>query len=747
MGGDVHPRARLRLLLACASMLMVLSLTACDGGSDAPPSPAATALAPAATSTVGPAATAERTSAATPPPAVELVDGVPAGAVGPLVVFTRGVREERTASRSFSVIEVVTYDLGVDRVIASFELGGAGNQPAGLWLLGNEVLVNLEHTLIVYRLDGTIGRILSGGAGGVLRFRGVVVSPDGSMVAVAERGDEACARACVVFIDAATGDERGRVPDGTPGLAELGGFPQPQAWLEDGSGVVVFGQANGEGTRGAATVMLDGGARQHPVGEVIVRVAPGGRHLLLLRDRADAWERDALGCGLYTRLDVYDLERDRVVVRVGDPAFAIVFSDLEWSPDSGELLYTLRPLPERADGSCSEQAQQWYERPERWLLLDVQAAVSRPVDDLEAVRDRWAGSPRVTFICNGEEVRQATGCRDDRMSAIAVELVVDGRAIPAGKMNHLLGFVELLNREAATRPPPTPTVPVTSGAATELLILGSRGKMLPPRSQWAVATVTTSNLNLRALPALTGLLIGQLQPGDEVFVAGRSPDQAWLAIPEAGWVFHRPEWLSLAVDPAALPEIAISTIVGPSHPPDIATGVAVVDKVISPVMAGDARGLADLAHFTPTPCTSVEYGPICPDGVAEGTPLARMSSVGCHGGDTSPEDVEAALRGAILSAPVLVHAVTRTADGYALHFRYGPHLIWLQGDRVPADGSARRLGIDREGRIDRIDVGCFDPASLFGDSTRPEAAKWWTGEFLLAPPVPPPATAPPSGGE
>ena len=60
-----------------------------------------------------------------------------------------------------------------------------------------------------------------------------------------------------------------------------------------------------------------------------------------------------------------------------------------------------------------------------------------------------------------------------------------------------------------------------------------------------MATITTDHLNVRTGPGLAYTVLRQLQPGDQIPLAGVSLDGEWVASPDVGWVFYNPQWLSL----------------------------------------------------------------------------------------------------------------------------------------------------------------------------------------------------------
>ncbi|MEE8421702.1 MAG: hypothetical protein V3S31_02875 [Dehalococcoidia bacterium] len=443
------PRALLPIVIA---VTLVAACTGDDSRVAVTPTPSATSVSPSVgpietTSEVDfpPASTSGTPSA--PFVAVPFVDGVPVDVTGPLAIYGGRVDEERTSSRTWPVVEVGTFDLTSERLLASFRVGSAGVYVSQTLLMGSEVLFNLEHTLIAYHLDGSISRLLRGGVDAELRFRSALLSPDGTTLVYAESGRPECGGACVVFLEVESGDEIERVTGTDPVLAALGGqFAQPVTWRDDGAGVVVRGQPNGHAFFGTATVMLDGSVRDHPElrgGQV----ASGGRYFFTFGEPVTTWEADELGCELYGGFTLMSVESGEIAAVATTPGLAI--RQLEWSPDGAELLYGARPLPDPSAGACGAQYRAWDEIPYRWFLLDVEATASTEIADREAVRDRWAGGVSIRFVCDGEldefidtNSNRYFRCFETGGSRIDAALTVDGVVVAEGRFDRLFGFVE-----------------------------------------------------------------------------------------------------------------------------------------------------------------------------------------------------------------------------------------------------------------------------------------------------------------
>ncbi len=77
-----------------------------------------------------------------------------------------------------------------------------------------------------------------------------------------------------------------------------------------------------------------------------------------------------------------------------------------------------------------------------------------------------------------------------------------------------------------------------------------------PEARWptlGTARIVTDDLDVRAGPGQAYLVLGRLQPDDEVPVAGRANNGRWLALPGIGWVAYDETWEELSVPWDGLP--------------------------------------------------------------------------------------------------------------------------------------------------------------------------------------------------
>jgi hypothetical protein len=149
------------------------------------------------------------------------------------------------------------------------------------------------------------------------------------------------------------------------------------------------------------------------------------------------------------------------------------------------------------------------------------------------------------------------------------------------------------------------------------------------------------------------------------------------------------------------------------HPPELRTGVAVVDSVIAAVLAGDRESLAAQTVIHSLRCVTEALGaggpPQCPDGGANGTLVDRVGVVGCEGGWAPPEEIADIIESWFVpgvaasgSAPLYLYAVLEIdAERYE---GYG-----MPGDYYAvfgfADGQGRGLSIAGDG-VTHVWFGC-----------------------------------------
>lgn len=142
----------------------------------------------------------------------------------------------------------------------------------------------------------------------------------------------------------------------------------------------------------------------------------------------------------------------------------------------------------------------------------------------------------------------------------------------------------------------------SSPSPTATAVLATETAEPTPEAAWPVlgtARIITDDLNVRTGPGPEYLVLGRLQPDDEVPVSGRATSGRWLALPGIGWVAHDPTWVELDVDIESLPLIPLEEagfeFVSPLHPLDVVVDIPVVDQLVEAVVQADRTTLLALA--------------------------------------------------------------------------------------------------------------------------------------------------------
>ncbi len=237
------------------------------------------------------------------------------------------------------------------------------------------------------------------------------------------------------------------------------------------------------------------------------------------------------------------------------------------------------------------------------------------------------------------------------------------------------------------------------------------------------ARVTTQDLNVRTGPGTTHAVLGRLQPGDEVPVAGRARGLAWLGLPGIGWVAYVADWFDLPVAFDALPSIpdpeTAFEFVGPSHPPGTSSGIPVIDEVVGAAVRGDREALLTLASVADPPALLADVPQACPDAVL---PVSQLES-----------QLDRLLTSTVVPEPdsvggggLRLYAVVRAPAGEGLEPEYVAVLAFEGGE-------GRQIWISPEGEITRFGLG-------YGPTLPGEMLQLGSGEpfFWFRPPVPPP---------
>lgn len=260
-----------------------------------------------------------------------------------------------------------------------------------------------------------------------------------------------------------------------------------------------------------------------------------------------------------------------------------------------------------------------------------------------------------------------------------------------------------------------------------------------PDRRWpalGAARVTTEDLNVRIGPGLEYVVLGRLQPDDEVPVAGRASDGRWLAIPGVGWAAYDETWVALSVPWTELPTIALAEsgfeFVGPLYPVDGGADIPVVDQVVETVVRGERGALLRLAQGTSDQGTSDQGGERQDgeeqdeqdqdggggQGAQQGRPSGSPPNSACPA-DVLPaselservDDFLASPSGA--SGPLRLYAVIGTPGAAASGSQEGVDptfsiVFAFEG------GEGRQVWLGPEGRIAWFSLGCdaFTPGEL-----------------------------------
>ncbi len=446
-----------------------------NGEGVADPSPTAPPAATASPTATEPPAAATTPPDPTPPPMPELrievppadhpgiglVDGLPPGAVGPLVAYVHTSPEGAGARRER---EIRVFDVGAGQPVSSFTLGSSYD--VSPHLVGRHIHGAFGTAIWRFNLDGTDGREIYASQDHLVYWGGV--SPDGTLLAVTDEhyasfiGPREPRR--IVAVNIATGDvvleEEQTFPEWEPFqlLAHAVGWTGNNA-------VLVHGVPPTHGPAGGtALVHLDGtievlSADQH--------LEPGTRQLR----RLDGFD-PICGYGGAARIEVIEGVPPDVVVGVEADGPFIEFTEL--SPDSSEMLYLLRLGDEETAASLRDlidnatcASHHSYEGPDpetlphEWRVQDIATGEARVTTSRLEVLREWYGSRLITFACAGDEVGGVgpdnayapvggsaawtfsdAGC-DQQHESRELELRVAGLTIDTGYHFQVLGFIEV----------------------------------------------------------------------------------------------------------------------------------------------------------------------------------------------------------------------------------------------------------------------------------------------------------------
>jgi hypothetical protein len=382
-------------------------------------------------------------NAATPSPLVAATTA-PAGTPSPVpaVLYAKQGADQQHW-------QIVQYDLAAGRQLSSFEVGMSLEESPQQAVAGDgRVIVNLYDRIVSYAFDGSDPRELRhaqpGGA-----FIGIAISPDRAKLALTEQTTFQCptpaptpvdGQICTpyrditqaVVLDALSGREILKMPQTALRQDEYAGQFAIPAWRDDGRGFTVFAYTYSEYFGGLATIMLDGTVRRDPF-EEFPRIAPNQRFT------ADG--HFTLPCGLGGAFEMHelilrDLDTTNVTARVDESQLSI--EPLEWSPDSGEFLYsTYRLVPNPARPGCLEAD----ESTRTWHVLHADGSGSTVEMDQYTVRRRWYGSRLVEYQCESKFVPEAY-CLTAQGNDASVAVSIGGIPVTSATGFRLLAFLD-----------------------------------------------------------------------------------------------------------------------------------------------------------------------------------------------------------------------------------------------------------------------------------------------------------------
>lgn len=437
------PRHRLAVLVLLWAVPALLTACTDDERPDSAPPSAAAAPAtptldarptavppqgspiPRSTVTPTPGPMAELTPAIAP---AMLVDGLPEGSVGPLLVYAAfgGSYNSHDGAWSKSVIHV--YDAGLGRQVSSFDMDRR-DRDYGARLLGNDVLAfRGSDSVVAYALDGTSRTLYR--ASNSLEVLSMKASPDGKVLAVLEsssnHGD--AADMSVVFIAIATGQELQRTGDPFA-TATFRGDASLWGWRQDGSAVVVYHVW--EGVLGIAVVGLDGSTTYtNRAGTVGPRgyFAVAGKH--------------GLGCWVREEIEVFDIESGETVTKASIPG--TVVREFAWYPDESIVFFAVGAYrePDRdPDDWCPPHYDE--DEPPEWYALHVTTGVVVQVEDVHVPDDSPPVSDRVHVSCSLGEQYDSVDCYLSGFRPVPGNLVLDGEVIAIDYIHRILGWTEV----------------------------------------------------------------------------------------------------------------------------------------------------------------------------------------------------------------------------------------------------------------------------------------------------------------
>jgi hypothetical protein len=369
-------------------------------------------------------------------PSPRFVDGIPEGAVGPLLVYERTVRRVAQSSGPGinNVVEVVTYDLGAARAVASSVRGDRDATAPQVQLAGRELLVDVRDSTSkrLLRLDGTQSRTLQPQTA-TFPWR-VIPSPDGKLfVQDVPEGLVIGSLDSSEVLHRVSGPTRPREP-----LA-------PAAWAADGQWVIAQ-EVNPHRASGLWVLTSDGVLRELAHGgsdESRWEVAPDGRFAALRTEHDCPGGGTVVGdiCAWAAKgFTVRDLATNRDIASVRFNESASI--SLHWDSRGERLLYSRQ----RPSAAQDERDVRNWGGPREWHTLDLRTGVSALVIDVSALERGEVAPWSVVFDCtsrNGSRYRLPVAPGATWRGDECDQLWFDGSPVGSGPDIRMLGMIEV----------------------------------------------------------------------------------------------------------------------------------------------------------------------------------------------------------------------------------------------------------------------------------------------------------------
>jgi DNA-binding CsgD family transcriptional regulator len=324
------------------------------------------------------------------------VGGDPAAlASAPLLVYADEVGYFESHERRPSLVEIVTYDLRAQRVVAAFRVGSPVEfaYPWAIQLAGRNLVINLERRVVVANLDGSSLRTIFTPPDGAY-VTTAMASKDGTVAAIGVESREAPLGddSFVAFVDVKTGAQVGVVTQAALAAGSIPGGPGVVGWWADGEAIEIWRITHKGAPAVTASVYRDGRVIRH-AGRLMSLHTSGAMALY------ETPGSSLLSCDGYGVLP-QTLDLKKMGADVSDAAISVpgmVVLPRAWTDDGKQVLLTLFPTLEMAtqwgdtcfDGVAPAHAV--------WS-----AAGLAPVSDPDALLRSWAGPHLAEIDCEGQ---------------------------------------------------------------------------------------------------------------------------------------------------------------------------------------------------------------------------------------------------------------------------------------------------------------------------------------------------------